>query len=77
LHNYLVLTRSFFHRDDLCRKRTHQSLMFSRSGRLESRCLLLQIRFLHKVRIGSLNSALKHTVFVKRFFSYATIAKIE
>jgi hypothetical protein len=46
LHNYLVLTRSFFHRDYLCRNRAHQSLMFSRSGRLESRCLLLQIRFL-------------------------------
>jgi len=46
LHNYLVLTRSFFHCDYLCRNRAHRSLMFSRSGRLESRCLLLQIRFL-------------------------------
>jgi hypothetical protein len=46
LHNYLVLTRSFFHRDYLCRNRAHQIPIFSRSGRLESRCLLLQIRFL-------------------------------
>jgi hypothetical protein len=55
LHNYLVLTLSFFHRDYLCRNRAHQSLMFSRSGRLESRCLLLQIRFLAQ----SLNRGLK------------------
>jgi hypothetical protein len=31
-HNYLVLTRSFFHRDYLCRNRAHQSLMFSTSS---------------------------------------------
>jgi hypothetical protein len=28
LHNYLVLTRSFFHRDYLCRNRAHQELTF-------------------------------------------------
>jgi hypothetical protein len=34
LHNYLVLTGSFFHRDYLCRKRGHLGLIFYRSGRL-------------------------------------------
>src|SRR5215469_13787794 len=48
LHNYLVLARSFCHRDYLCRNRAHQGLRFSRSGRLESRCVLLQIRFLEQ-----------------------------
>jgi hypothetical protein len=51
LHNYLVLTRSLFHRDYLCRNRAHQGLIFSRSGQLESRSLLLQFRFLEQVPI--------------------------
>ena len=28
LHDYVVLTRSFFHRDYLCRNRAHKGLMF-------------------------------------------------
>jgi hypothetical protein len=53
LYNHLILTRSFFHRDYLCRNRAHQGLMFSRPGRLESRCLCYKSVSWNKVRIGA------------------------
>jgi hypothetical protein len=80
LHNYLVLTRPFFHRDYLCRNRAHQGLMFSRSGRLESRCLLLHIRFPTKMRSGAATPATdlldlsKDYFFAPRIASFAAFA---
>jgi hypothetical protein len=42
--------------------------MFSGSGRLESRCLLLQIRFLEQSPNRGLKLSFKRTAFIKRFF---------